>query len=197
MSDADPKSDLVNRVCHRMGHRYLRNHAGTIGWWTPILGPAQPDQTVAVRGPWPLQRCVLANFIAGLDAGDPATLRGPMALLDGIVEEAITIRADVSRERILRGTLANAEWARVATASGALDGSAFTLECVQHLVGVELQAGARWFFGMPAARANVEIDVVDDDAGIHLEILDGRQMPPASRRRRVRIGRRRALDICE
>lgn len=187
------RDELVNRVCFRISDRYLKKDPGTVGWWGPILGRVTPGLTVAVRGAWPLQRHFIAKIVAALGGSDEATLRGPAPLLDRIIEEALAIRADISMERIRTGKLGNAEWARLAVASGQLDGASFKVEHAE-MAGVELNAGARWCFGMPHSRAGIEVKVVDDDAGVHLEILDGRKVPPTWRRKRLRLAGQ-AVDV--
>jgi len=188
MDDVNEKREIVDRVCHRIKDRYLARSAETPGWWSPIVGRVMPGQVIAVHGAWPLQRHLLGRIVAAFGVNTDAVLRGPAALLDGVLEEAIAIQADVSKERIPRRRMRNEDWRRLAGASGRMDGVRFELENVENLPGVELCACARWFFGMSVAHPDVDIEVIDPDGVIHLVITDGRTMPPTCRRRRLKLG---------
>lgn len=175
------KSATIMRVCQRIEARYHARDAGQDGWWTPLLGRVMHDEVIAVSGPWPLQRHVLAHLMADLGVEAAATLRGPTLLLEEVVEETLTARARLSREQ---------SWARHASATIASPtiGAKLQVRCVDEFMGVELEAFARWCFGMKILHPDVEIDVLMGDSGISLIALDGRTTPPTRTAVRLQHG---------
>lgn len=188
------KSDAIMRACYRMEARFLGRSLGHAGWWSPLLGHVMPEHVIAVCGPWPLQRYVLAQLIAGLQRRENATLRGPTAVLEEIVEAALTLRAGLARDMVRVGIVQSDEWQALAMAAGAILDDRLRLQPVDDLVGVELEACARWCFGMAVAHPDIDVEVIGNATGIHLLALDGRTTPPTRRRARLQSGRLRDDD---
>jgi len=188
------KSEAVKRLCALWQARYEAPRLEQPRWWSALLDWVQPDQVIAVRGLWPLQRHVLAQFVASLGRNDDATLRGPTALLEEIIEETLTLRAGLAREQVRRGFLDTSNWEALAMAAGATTVVGFNVNCIEGLDGVVLESCARWCFGTRVPHPDVEIEVVMTDGVIHLDAIDGSCTPPVRRRARLLHGR---LQLCD